>query len=113
MEYSGDYRALYKNVKSLSLVGQCSPDDQAELLRFSNCSVIRDLAMTDFDENDVTLVHERLGGGRGYLRLTHRPTGLFVDAELKSEPVIQTMNLLMNNLKGKVLALRGTEQGGD
>jgi hypothetical protein len=59
--------------------------------------------MSEFDENDVTIDHARLTGGGGYLRLTHRPSGLFVDADLNSEPVIKTKNVLMNDLREKVL----------
>jgi hypothetical protein len=59
--------------------------------------------MNQFDEDDVIIDHARLAGGGGYLRLTHRPSGLFVDADLNSEPVIRTKNALMNNLRQKVL----------
>jgi hypothetical protein len=60
--------------------------------------------MNEFDENDVTIEHAKLVGGGGYLRLTHRPSGLFVDADLKSEPVIKTKNALMSDLRERVLA---------
>jgi hypothetical protein len=58
--------------------------------------------MSHFDEDDVTIDHARLAGG-GYLRLTHRPSGLFVDADLNAEPIVRTKNALMNNLREKVL----------
>jgi hypothetical protein len=60
--------------------------------------------MSEFDENDVTIEHTRLVGGCGYLRLTHRPSGLFVDADLKSGAVIRTKNALMNDLRERVLS---------
>jgi hypothetical protein len=60
--------------------------------------------MKEFDENDVAMEHAKLVGGGGYLRLTHRPSGLSVDADLRSGPVISTMNALMSDLKQRVLA---------
>jgi hypothetical protein len=67
--------------------------------------------MTEFDENDVTIEHVKLARGVGSLRLTHRPTGLFVDAHLNSEPVIPKKHALMHDLREKFLALRGDERG--
>ena len=61
--------------------------------------------MNDFHEDDVTIEHARLSGGSGYLRLIHRPSGLSVDAHLKSEPVIKTKCALMSHLRAKVLGM--------
>ena len=60
--------------------------------------------MSEFSENDISLKHERLADRSGYLRLTHLPTGLFVDAHLTSEPVLKVKNELMEALRQKVLA---------
>ncbi len=69
--------------------------------------------MTDFDENDVTIEHARLADRCGYLRLTHRPSGLFVDAELKSQPVVRTAQELMNTLREKALAWPAQADGSE
>ena len=60
--------------------------------------------MSEFNENDITLQHERLAGRSGYLRLIHRPSGLFVDAHLTSQPVLKVKAELMDALRQKVLA---------
>ncbi len=67
--------------------------------------------MSGFDENDVTIYHARLIGGRGYLRLTHRPSALFVDADLNSEPVLKTRDALMHDLRDKVLEWMEVRRG--
>src|SRR5437879_3812639 len=54
----------------------------------TTCWLHWDIDMSRFDQNDVIIEHAKLVGGGGYLRLTHRPSGLFVDADLKSQPVI-------------------------
>lgn|SRR5579883_397597 len=72
--------------------------------------------MNGFDENDVTIEHTRLVSGGGHLRLIHRPSGLFVDADVKTGAVISTMNGLMNDLRERVLSQvqpRGGEGVGD
>jgi len=61
--------------------------------------------MNTFNENDVTIEHDRLGGGRGRLRLIHGPSGLSVDVSLKSGPLIEARNTLMNDLRERVLNL--------
>jgi hypothetical protein len=66
--------------------------------------------MIEFDENDISLQHERLADRSGYLRLTHLPSGLFVDAHLTSQPVLRVKNELMEALRQKVLA-NDVEQG--
>jgi hypothetical protein len=66
--------------------------------------------MSDFNENDVSLQHERLADRSGYLRLTHLPSGLFVDAYLTSQPVLRVKIELMEALRQKVLA-NDVEQG--
>jgi hypothetical protein len=60
--------------------------------------------MGDFDENDVTIEHVKLADRSGYLRLTHRPSGLFVDADLKTQPVLKTKQELMAALRQRVSA---------
>jgi protein subunit release factor A len=60
--------------------------------------------MSEFDEDDVVIEHARLADRSGYLRLTHRPSGLFVDAQLKSQPVLRTKQELMAVLRQRVLA---------
>lgn len=60
--------------------------------------------MSDFDEDDVTIEHARLADRSGYLRLTHRPSGLSVDTHLKSQPVLRTKQELMATLRQRVLA---------
>jgi hypothetical protein len=60
--------------------------------------------MKRFNEEDVTIEHAKLVRGGGYLRLTHRPSGLFVDADLKSESVIGKKNAMMKDLEERVLA---------
>jgi hypothetical protein len=69
--------------------------------------------MGEFNENDVTIDHFTLDDGRGYLRLTHRPSGLFVDARAGSVPIIKIKNSLLEELKEKVLskAEKGEEKG--
>jgi hypothetical protein len=69
--------------------------------------------MTDFDENDVTIEHAKLVDRSGYLRLTHRPSGLFVDAELKSEPVLKTKQELMGMLRRRVLAWQSQDDASE
>ena len=58
--------------------------------------------MQDFHPSDVTILHENLGNGRGRLRLTHRPTGLFAEAYLGAQPVMDLFGCLMNELRAKV-----------
>lgn len=60
--------------------------------------------MSDFHEDDVTIEHTKLADRSGYLRLTHRPSGLVVDAHLKSQPVLRTRQELMTLLRQRVLA---------
>ena len=60
--------------------------------------------MTEFNETDVTIEHAKLADGRGYIRLTHRPTGLAVDAHATSLPVLRVKQQLMNRLREKVSA---------
>jgi hypothetical protein len=60
--------------------------------------------MGHFDEADVTVVHEWRADRSGYLRITHRPIGLFVDAELRAQPVLKTKEELMAALRPKVLS---------
>jgi hypothetical protein len=60
--------------------------------------------MTEFNETDVTIEHLKLADGRGYLRFTHRPTGLAVDAHATSLPVIRVKQELMNRFREKVSA---------
>lgn len=69
--------------------------------------------MTDFDENDVTIEHAKLADRGGYLRLTHRPSGLFVDAELKSQPVLKTKQELMGMLRRRVLAWQAQDDASE
>jgi hypothetical protein len=69
--------------------------------------------MTEFDENDVTIEHAKLVDRSGYLRLTHRPSGLFVDAELKSQPVLKTMQELMGLLRRRVLAWQAQDDASE
>jgi len=45
--------------------------------------------MKNFDENDVSIEHAKLIDGSGYLRLTHRPSGLFVEARSTSTPILK------------------------
>lgn len=59
--------------------------------------------MGHFDEADVTIEHFRRVDRSGSLRLTHRPSGLCVDADLKSQPVLKTKQELMATLRPKVL----------
>jgi len=59
--------------------------------------------MKNFDENDVSIEHAKLIDGSGYLRLTHRPSGLFVEARSTSTPVLKIKKTLMDELRGKVL----------
>jgi hypothetical protein len=66
--------------------------------------------MSEFNENDITLEHERLADRSGYLRLIHRPSGLFVAARLTSQPVLKVKEELMEALRKKVLA-QDLEQG--
>ncbi len=63
--------------------------------------------MTEFHERDTTIQHLRLADGRGYLRLTHRPSGLFVDSYLSEEAVTHVASRLMKELKEKVQAMPG------
>jgi hypothetical protein len=69
--------------------------------------------MGNFDENDVTIEHAKLADRSGYLRLTHRPSGLFVDVQLTSQPVLKAKQELMAALRRKVLAwlAQGDESG--
>ncbi len=60
--------------------------------------------MRDFDESDVTIEHAKLADRSGYLRLTHRPSGLFVNANLTTQPVLKTKRELMAALRQRVLA---------
>jgi hypothetical protein len=60
--------------------------------------------MGHFDEADVTIEHARRVDRSGYLRITHRPSGLFVDAELRAQPVLKTKEELMAALRQKVLS---------
>ena len=59
--------------------------------------------MKNFDEDDVSIEHAKLIGGGGYLRLTHRPSGLFVEARSTSTPVLKIKKTLMDELRDKVL----------
>lgn len=59
--------------------------------------------MKNFDENDVSIEHAKLIDGSGYLRLTHRPSGLFVEARSTSTPILKIKKTLMDELRGKVL----------
>ncbi len=68
--------------------------------------------MSEFNEHDILLQHERLADRSGYLRLIHRPSGLFVDAHLTSQPVLKVKHELMEALRQKVLA-QDLEQGRD
>jgi hypothetical protein len=60
--------------------------------------------MSEFNENDIALQHDRLADRSGYLRLIHRPSGLFVEAHLTSQPVLKVKHELMDALRQKVLA---------
>ena len=71
-----------------------------------------DFNMGEFNEKDVALQHERLADHSGYLRLIHRPSGLFVEAHLTSRPVLRIKHDLMCELREKVLA-HDVEQGRD
>jgi hypothetical protein len=67
--------------------------------------------MSDFDEGDVTIEHAKLADRSGYLRLIHRPSGLSVEAHLKSQPVLRTAQELMTLLRQRLLArLRGSPE---
>ncbi len=59
--------------------------------------------MKNFDENDVSIEHAKLIDGSGYLRLTHRPSGLSVEARSTSTPILKIKKTLMDELRGKVL----------
>ena len=59
--------------------------------------------MKNFDENDVSIEHAKLIDGGGYLRLTHRPSGLFVEARSTSTPILKIKKTLMDELRDKVL----------
>jgi hypothetical protein len=69
--------------------------------------------MHKFDENDVTIQHERLADRSGFLRLIHRPSGLFVEAHLTSQPVLKVKRGLMDALIRKVLTQDGALCEGD
>ncbi len=59
--------------------------------------------MKNFDEDDVSIEHAKLIDGGGYLRLTHRPSGLSVEARSTSTPILKIKKTLMDELRGKVL----------
>ena len=58
--------------------------------------------MAGFQEKDVSVEHRKLVDGRGYLRVTHRPSGESVDGYTSSEPMLRTLNRLMEELAAKV-----------
>ncbi len=66
--------------------------------------------MKNFDENDVSIEHAKLIDGGGYLRLIHRPSGLFVEARSTSTPVLRIKKTLMNELRDKVLSASVLEE---
>jgi hypothetical protein len=59
--------------------------------------------MSGFDERDITIEHAKLADRSGYLRLTHRPSGISVDGYLRSEPVLKIKNELLDTLRRMVL----------
>ena len=65
--------------------------------------------MAKFHENDVTVEHLRLRDGRGHLKVTHRPSGQSVDGYTCSEPMLTTLNRLMEELEAKVEEETGTQ----
>lgn len=58
--------------------------------------------MAEFNDNEVAVEHLRLRDGRGYLKVTHRPSGQSVDGHTCSEPMLTTLGRLMEELRAKV-----------
>ncbi len=59
--------------------------------------------MKSFKTEDLQFQHLKFGRVRGALRLTHLPTGLFVESSLHSEPIVQVQKTLTDHLRSKVL----------
>jgi hypothetical protein len=58
--------------------------------------------MTDFQQSDVEIRHWRLADGSGELQIIHTPSGVSVQATLKTEPVLKVKERLMRELARKL-----------
>jgi hypothetical protein len=61
--------------------------------------VVWGFAMRESFEHDVTILHQKLADGRGFLRLTHRPSQLYVESFLETQSVVDLSRGLMKKLK--------------